>query len=298
MDGEQGTPKGSTSWVARLGAWQPFTGAGLGAFARTNGTRLLLFHLASSILTAAALMWSLQLAWVPVIREAIERLPNSGSEIRQGRLIWPGDPESLLAERPELALAIDAGEGPGLGQSADLQIELHPDSAHLRGILGHLKVPYPTGLELPLDRTRALAAWGAWRPPFLALAGGATLLATLLGGWTLAALHAPVLAFMGWISRRDLSLVSAWKLGLASLFTAGLVFDVSLLLYASHWIRLPALAGFLPICLLTAWIAMLRGVACLPAPAKEPQSGAPNPFGGEPRNDTQRSEAKTRNPFG
>ncbi len=298
MDGEQGTPKGSASWVGRLGAWQPFTGAGLGAFARTNGTRLLLFHFAASILTAVAVMWSLQLAWVPVVREAIERLPDSEAEIRRGRLTWPGDPERLLAERPELALAVDAGEGPGLGQSADLQVELHPDSTHLRGILGHLKVPYPMGLELPLDRTRALAAWGAWRPPFLALAGGGTLLVTILGGWALATLHAPALAFMGWISRRDLGFVGAWKLGLASLFPAGLVFDAGLLLYASHWIRLPALVGFFPICLLIVWVAMLRGMACLPALPKEPSTTKPNPFGEDSRSDDPPTRSKPRNPFG
>lgn len=280
----------------RLGAWQPFTGAGLGAFARTNGTRLLLFHLATAGLTAAAVIWSLQIAWVPVVREAVERLPDSGAEIRNGRLVWSGDPERLLSERPKLAIAVDAGEGPGLGQSADLQIELHPASLHLRGILGHLRMPYPTGLELPLDKTRASAAWGAWRPPFLTLAGGATLLATLLVGWVLATLHAPLLAFMGWISRRDLGPVGAWKLGLASLFPAGLLFDVGLLLYASHWIRLPTLAGFLPICLLTAWVSMLRGLAHLPAIPKEPSTTVANPFDGESR--TGSAPSRTRNPFG
>ena len=298
MDGEQGTPKGSPSWVSRLGAWQPFTGAGLGAFARTNGTRLLLFHLAAALVTSVAVIWSLEIAWVPVVREAIGRLPESGAEIRNGRLAWPGDPERLLGERPTLALAVDAGEGPGLGHSADLQIELHPDSFHLRGILGHVTIPYPKGLELPLDRTRASAAWGAWRPAFLALAGGAAVVVTLLGGWALATLQSPILAFMGWISRRDLGLVGAWKLGLASFFPAGLVFDAGLLLYASHWIRLPSLAGFLPICLLTAWVAMLRGLSCLPAVPKEPGVAPPNPFGAEPRNDTQRSGSKNRNPFG
>ena len=159
-----------------------------------------------------------------------------------------------------------------------------------------MTIPYPTGLELPLDKTRASAAWGAWRPPFLALAGGAALLVTLLGGWALATLHVPVLAFMGWISRRDLGLVGAWKLGLASLFPAGLVFDVGLLLYASHWIRLPTLAGFLPICLLTAWVSMLRGLAHLPATPKDPATTMANPFDGDSR--TESAPARTKNPFG
>ena len=298
MDGEQGTAQGSTSWVARLGAWQPFTGPGLAAFARTNGTRLLLFHVAASLVTSAAVIWSLQLAWVPVIREAVERLPDSGAEIRNGRLLWSADPEQLLAERPKLAIAIDAGDGPGLGQSADLQVELHPDSVHLRGILGHVTLPYPPGLELPLDRTRASAAWGAWLPPFLALGGGAALVVSLLGGWILATLHAPGLAFMGWISRRNLGLMGAWKLALASLFPAGLVFDGTLLLYASHWIRLPTLAAVLPIALLTAWIAMLRGMACLPAIPKDPATTPPNPFGGTPGTDPGRTPSKRSNPFG
>jgi len=298
MDGEQGTAQGSTSWVARLGAWQPFTGPGLAAFARTHATRLLLFHLATALLASAAVVWSLHLAWAPVVRDAIEQLPESGAEIRAGRLQWSGEPERLLSERPKLAIAIDAGDGPGLGQSADLQVELHPDSVHLRGILGHVALPYPVGLELPLDRTRASAAWGAWRPPFLALGGGAALVVALLAGWTLATLHAPGLAFMGWISRRDLGLPGAWRLALASLFPASLVLDGALLLYASHWIRLPTLAAFLPVALLIAWIAMLRGMACLPAILKEPATAKPNPFDGNPGADTRRTGPGRSNPFG
>lgn len=298
MDGEQGIAQGSTSWVARLGAWQPFTGPGLAAFARTSGTRLLLFQLAASLLTAATVICSLQLAWVPVVRDAVEQLPDSGAGIRGGRLLWSEDPERLLAERPKLALAIDSGDGPGLGQSADLQVELHPDSVHLRGILGHVTVPYPPGLDLPLDRTRASAAWGAWLPPFLALWGGAALVLSLLAGWTLATLHAPGLAFMGWISRRDLGFTGGWKLALASLFPAGLVFDGALLLYASHWIRLPTLAALLPVSLLTTWIAMLWGMACLPAIPKEPGTPQPNPFDGNHGADSRRSPSGRSNPFG
>ncbi len=282
------------SFVARISTWQPFTGKGLAALAQAPAGRLLAFQMLLAVLSALTVAWSLATAWVPVVEKSLLTLPDSGAEIRHGRLLWGAEPQ-LLASSPHLALAVAPQVEVQLGQNGDVQLELHPAELRFRGLLGQIRMAYPPDLVLPLDRTGARAAWGAWRLPILILAGLGVGIALLMLGWLLAVLYSPMLTALAWLTRRELSWGGAWKLGLAALMPASLLMNLGLIAYARHWIGLPLLTAIFGLYFPVSWMAAFWGLLRLPRSAVE--TAVSNPFGRKPANPRPKPAAKSRNPF-
>src|SRR5262249_34942862 len=110
--------------IAVRAAWQPFTFGGVAAFAGGTWRRLLAVQFLFALLAAAAVVWFLQVAWFPTIRQAIEQLPAAG-EIHGGRLDWGGDTTPrILAEGHFLALALDLDHSGAIRSPAHVQVEL------------------------------------------------------------------------------------------------------------------------------------------------------------------------------
>jgi len=271
------------------------TGSGLAAFAQTGVGRLLLFQASFALAAALTLVWCLRVAWIPVIEKALAALPSSGAEIRTRRLLWPDSEAVLLASSPHLALAVDPTSSSQLGQNGDVQVELRGIDLRFRGLLGQVVTRYPGDFLLPLDRTGATAAWGAWSLPILTLVGVGTGLGLVVIGWLLALLYAPVLVFFAWITRRPLGFAEAWKLGLASLMPASLLMDLGLILYARHWLGLISITAVFGIHILAGWVAAFWGLSRY-AP-KIPDAAVANPFGKETMSARVVPVLKPRNPF-
>lgn len=278
-----------------VGAWQPFTGAGLAAFSTASEARLLMFQAVFAVFAALTVVWGLRTAWFPVIDQAVAALPARPAEIRMRELRWPDTNATLLAAAPHLALVIDPAASGEVGQNGDVQIEAQAHTLRFRGVLGQYTILYPAEWVMPLDRTGATAAWGAWRLPVLTLSGLATGAVVFLSWWLLAVLYTPLVVLTAWAAGRTLTPGGATKLARAALLGASLLMDFFLILYAQYWISLPGLAAGFVVHLVAGWVWLGWGTFSLPP--KVHSTDAPNPFDAAPS--TSRSTpVKTRNPFG
>lgn len=156
---------------AWIGPWQPLTGGGVAAFAGATWLRVFAFQFAGALGAVALVLASAQLAWVPTVEGSLAELPESGAEIRAGRLAWPGTESRIWADRPQLALGVIPAGGTPLGLNGDIQVEFRSNALWLRGLLGVASLPYPPDLELKLTRTAGPAAWQAWRPVLAVVLG-------------------------------------------------------------------------------------------------------------------------------
>ena len=277
-DPRSDTPPGWRS-IFRWGAWQPFTGRGIAAFAAASVARTLALQTLFALFTASVVVWSLKHAWFPAVDGALPQLPVAGAEIRSGRLRWPDAEPRLLAERPQFSLSVDPAGTGDAARTGDLQLELRSTGIRLEGLLGHQELPYPPDAVIPLDRTGATAAWYAWNWAFLALTGIATGLVVLAIGWVLATLlSVPVLA-LAWMVRRATTIGGAWRLSVAAGMTGSVVFCLGLLLYATAWIRLPGLAITLVLHVPVVVLWMGWGLVHLPLRGSR-STTASNPFEG------------------
>lgn len=248
---------GLRAWI---GAWQPFTGGGVAEFARTSLGRLVLVQVIFALGVAAAVLLSLQLAWVPAIKDALANLPSEGAEIRAGHLVWPEGKARLLSERRQLSIGIDPGETATLGQNSDVQIELRSTDWRFRGLMGYVAISYPAEGTLLLTKTGATAAWDAWRMPLAAGIAFAVVAIQLLLGWTLATIYfLPVWAFAA-ICGRSPGAGGAWKLAAAGLLLASLLPAAGLLLYATSALNLPLLGGVAAGSIVAGWVWILWGI--------------------------------------
>src|SRR5271167_4107016 len=103
-------------------AWEPLTPCGVAAFAHASFSRLLLVQLIVSLVAAASVTWFLDDSVFPVVKTAIQNLPDAG-EIRSAKLDWRGDSPKLLAEGRFLALDVDLEHSGKINSTADVQIE-------------------------------------------------------------------------------------------------------------------------------------------------------------------------------
>ena len=275
------SPKSDFAWrqLFAWGAWQPVTGGGVARFADASAVRVLTLQLVYSVMAAAVVLWSLRQAWFPAVSLALPRLPVAGAEVRSGRLSWPGTEAELLSERPQLSLSVDPLGTGTAGRSGDVQVEFRQRGFRLEGLFGHQELPYPPDLDLPLDRTGATAAWGAWSWAILALTGLAVGAVVLVMGWLVATLVALPLSALAWMVGRVLSPGGAWRVGLAASLTGWGCLGAGLMLYATAWIRLPGLAAAVLSQVLVVAIWCLWALAHLPRRGRAPK--AANPFGAD-----------------
>jgi len=170
---------------AARGSWLPLTAGRVAAFASAGTPRLLLVAALAALLVGAVCARFLAVSWWPVLNRAISQLPAAGS-IRAGRLVWPTNTVETLADNGLLAVVVNATGQPRSGSGADVQIEFAADALNVGSLLGYLAVPYPPGLNLPLNRTELEPRWGAWQPHLL-VATGVMIALALLACWCLLA---------------------------------------------------------------------------------------------------------------
>ena len=248
-----------------MGAWHPFTGRGVAAFASASNTRTLLLLLLAAASVGGVFVWSLSNAWFPVIDRGIQALPPEAA-IRSAKLLWGDARARRLAENATLDWVVrpkPPGPNDLLGQSSDLRIELRGQSLRFQGALGHLEFPYPATWDVPLGRIPALAAWNSWRP-YLSVASGIAVAIVLLAAWTL---MASAYCIPAWLVAHVLgkrpTLAMAWRLSAASLVMGAVVGAAGIAAYASGIIRIPGLLASQVIHVPIPWVWLLWGILSL-----------------------------------
>ncbi len=281
LSSERSTPKSDFGWrqLFAWGAWQPVTGGGIARFAAASGVRTLTLQVVYSAMVAAVALWAFRQAWFPAINQALPRLPVAEAEIRGGRLTWPDTEAHLLSERPQLSVSVDPSGTGESGRSGDLQVEFRQRGLRLEGLFGHQELPYPPEFQLPLDRTGATAAWGAWSWPILAVAGMLAGALVLILGWVVATLLTLPVFTLAWMLGRNVTVAGAWRMGLAAGLAGWGFFGLGLVLYATAWIRLPGLAAALLAQMLTILIWSLWALFHLPRRTRTGSAVSGNPFG-------------------
>ena len=257
-------------WIQEEG--HPFTGSGVAALARGAAAWLVLWQLATAICVAVTLGWSLHWAWAPSIETALAELPLAAG-IRSGRLVWPESAPRELSHSPWLEVRVDPTGQARPAHSADVQAELQPDRLRLRGALGHVDIPFPADLDLPLGRIEATARWHAWKPFLIAVAAAVGGLLLLPCWWILSLLYTPAISLAGWILRRGLSPAAAWRLAGGALLPGAAVATLGLIGYAGGLYRIPGLLLVQGLHLLIGWIWILWALAACPRPEPPPRGG-------------------------
>lgn len=265
-----------------VGAWQPFTGPGLAAFGETSIARLLTFQFIAAVGIAVLVVGALRWTWVPVIERSLPNLPES-VPLQAGRLVWPGTEPRRLGENAWLSIVVrpstnSTPDDPG--QTADLQVELHPGTYRIEGVFGHIDRPYPRSLTADLGRIPATAAWNAWRRPAAFLLALGFTLFLLVSWWGLATAYAPFAWAFAHLCRRPLSLAAAWKISAAALFVGAAVGAAGFAGYATGAIRLPGVLVTQAIHIPIAWVWLIWGLLSTTSTPRPARTKASNPFAG------------------
>src|SRR5882724_6407201 len=132
-------------------AWQPITPRGVAAFAAAPFGLLLLVQFICALITAGTVVWFLQAAWFPTVRQAIHQLPVQGV-IRSGVLDWQADSPQRLAEGRFLALTVDLKHQGEARSPAHLQIEFGQSDLKAISLFGSARRPYPKGWLIFFNR--------------------------------------------------------------------------------------------------------------------------------------------------
>ncbi len=254
-------------------AWEPITPRGVAAFARASFERLFIVQAVFALLTAAAVLWLLSDGIFPVMDEAINQLPDSGS-IHGGRLDWREDSPVMLAEGKILAFSVDVEHGGALRSPADFQFEFGRDSLCIFSLFGEAELDYPTGYLIAANRSDARPAWGAWAPNLVGLAAIGTFFGLMLGWAGLATIYCFPVWLLCFFANRDLNLFASWKLAAAALMPGALLLSVALVLYDCSGFDLVQLCFAFGMHLVIGWIYLFVSPLflnrALPAPPKNP----------------------------
>ena len=184
-------------------AWQPFTFAGVAAFATASTGRLLLVQGILSLACAACMAAFFHLAWSASITEAIEQSPDK-TEIRNGELASDEHGAQRLGSGTFLSFVLDL-EGTGeLGEAADVECIFTRHELRVRSLLGYSAWKYPDDVVIALGHSELMPWWGARRPIILGMVAFGSVL-WLLAAWSLlAALYAIPLKVIAYYRDREL----------------------------------------------------------------------------------------------
>ena len=257
-------------------AWQPITPRGVAAFAHASFGRLILVQFICALVSAGTIIWLLQTAWFPTVRQAIHRLPPQGA-IRAGSLDWQTNSPLTLAENRFIALTVDLNHSGETRSPSHLQVEFGQTDFKVISLFGFSRRAYPRGYTIGFNRSELEPWWGAWAPPILAIAGG-TVIAALFIAWTvLATLYFLPLWLIAFFANRDLSLSSSWRLAGAVLMPGALFQVVAILFYGLGALDLLRLVTAAALHFVVSWIYLFLAPLCLP---KHPAISVlkPNPF--------------------
>jgi hypothetical protein len=257
-------------------AWQPVTPRGVAAFARARLSRLLLVQLVIATVAAAGVMWFVQAAWFPVVREAVAALPAEG-EIRHGQLVWREDTPVRLAANNFLSLAVDLWHEGDLGNESHLSVELGRTHFRLRSLLGYTETAYPRDWLISFNRTELIPWWGAWQASLLTGIGVAAAAGLLLTWAFLATAYCLPLWLVAFYANRDLNLRQSWRLAGAALLPGALWMTLAIAAYGLGLFDLVQLGAAFSVHIFIGWIYALGGVLLLP-PAPDTAGRPRNPF--------------------
>lgn len=259
-------------------AWQPLTPKGVAAFARATWGRLLGVQLVVALFAAGSVVWFVQARWFSVVARAIKVLPTQ-SEIRGGKLQWPGEPTQTLAENSFLSLCIDL-KHEGIARSpAHVQVEFGQNNVRVISLFGSWQSAYLRGWQVALNQPALEPWWGAWSPALLALIA-IGMVAGLIALWTtLAFVYAPVAWLVCFFSDRRLSFHGSWRLAGAALMPGALFLSACLCVYGLGVLDLLRLIAAAAVHFLLGWVYLVYGALRVPRQPSA-QSAQPNPFVG------------------
>jgi hypothetical protein len=278
-------------------AWQPFTPRGIGAFAYARYWRLLLVQLIMGGLAAGTIVWFLSNAWFPVIRQAIQNLPEKGGIIR-GELNPPEHNYAVLGEqrRPSLMFIVDVDNLSRGNSGADFSFRFHKHEVEACSLFGCAVYPYPKEYTIEFNRVELEPRWDAWRPSVVGWTAVLTPILLLVIWTVLALVYSPVAWLIGLIARRNLSWGGSWRLCSAALMPGALLLSAAVFLYGVGVLDLIHLLVAVALHLVVGWIFFVIATIKLPkrelniippkanpfsdAPAPEPQKPKANPFAG------------------
>ena len=256
-------------------AWQPLTPRGVAAFAAASLGRLLLVQLLVAVMAAAMTVWFVSENWLPVVREAVQALPDSAA-IHDGTLLWTNRTPVRLAENRLLALSVDAKDSGKLGREAHIEIALHDTHFIVASLFGYVQLLYPRGWTITLDRAQVIPWWGAWERPLLGLLAGAVVILLLTSWWVLATLYFPLVKAFAFYANRRLGWGGSWKLAGAALLPGACVVMAGVAAYGWLGMDLFQLGLFYLLHFVTTWAYIAASPFFLP---KEPAAiQAANPF--------------------
>jgi hypothetical protein len=256
-------------------AWEPLTPLGVAAFARATLSRLLVVQLLVALLAAGVITWFLYDSVFPVVRTAIQQLPDTG-KIRAGQLNWTNTTPQLLAAGRFLALDVDANHSGQINPTADVQIEFGRDTVRLYSLLGYLEWDYPPDDLISFNRTELEPLWGAWKAEVLFIAAFASVIVLLLSWWLLATLYFLPVWLLGYYTNRDLTLRQSWRLAGAALLPGALLLALGIFLYDMGGLNLVQFGTVFFAHFVLVWIYLFVSLLFLPRTPVAPPKG--NPF--------------------
>jgi hypothetical protein len=256
-------------------AWEPLTPPGVAAFARASSGRLIVTQFLVAVVVAAAVVWCLYDGWCPIVRAAIEQLPEEG-QIRIGKLDWRGESPQLLAEGPLLALSVDVKHDSKLRSPAHVQVEFGTETFLVYSLIGYSEGRYPTGWIVAFNRKELKPWWNAWQPVLLFAAAAAVVAGLMLSWYALATLYALPVWLIAFFANRDLRFIECYRLAGAALMPGALLMAMAILLYGFGVLDLVGLAFVTAGHLVLGWIYLF--VSPLFLPRATVVLGNKNPF--------------------
>ncbi|MEN9576304.1 MAG: hypothetical protein RL514_4159 [Verrucomicrobiota bacterium] len=263
--------------LPKLPTWQPLTFGGVAAFARAGWSRLLLLQAIVAAFIIVGVVVFLTRCWFPVLTQAVESLSDFGV-VRGAQLAWPKQDAIVLAENRFLGLVVDLDESGATGQVADLQVEFTRQHIKFVSLLGYTSLPYPSGVEVEVNRQRLDPWWNAWRPAFLFGAILGTLLFLFASWWLLATLYALPVRVLAWFANREASLGKSWRLAAAALLPGAVWMGAALLLYAVEQLSLIGLGVAFGLHFIIPWVYLVGAPFSLPRIGQDALVTGVNPF--------------------
>lgn len=253
-------------------AWQPFTFRGVAAFAFASWGRTALVLLVAAVVVSGFVVWGLSISLVPDFETALARLPEQGA-IDHGQLKWAGDFPATLSDGPFVTITISDGSTPP-SLMTDWKIELRPSLLHACWFLGCADFPYPPDRVIPINKPFLDPWWGAWRPAVLWVAGLLSTLIFLLLSAVLSFVYLWPARLLAFFLDRRLTLGGAWRLSVAAVAPALLVFAAAAMSYATGTISLILLLLAVPAYVLASALYVSGALTRLPRLVPAPD----NPF--------------------
>ena len=211
-------------------AWQPFTPRGVAAFAQATFGRLFIVELIVALLAAAAVVWFLQTAWFPTVRESLRQLPEQGV-LRNQELSSPRNSIEPLAENRWLAFVVNLEGESGAAVRSDLLVEFRRNNFLVCSVFGCLVFNYPKNYTIDVNRPELEPWWGAWEPILM----GITIVGVVFGLFTawflLATFYFVPVRLLAFFKDRELCLSGSWKLASAALLPGALLLTAGIVAY-------------------------------------------------------------------